>query len=149
MLKRCLALAALFLFITPAFAADPAPLKIKPLAEKKVTELPAGTLFWRVESVPNLDAGRAAAGQWGLVAESDGKAWLFTLGAQGGSTGAGKKVAEVGPIPRPQASEYLLRINEATGAPGSITSVHTRPGSEAFYVLKGEQTIRGAHGTMK
>lgn len=149
MLKRCLALVAVFLLALPALAADAVPLKIKPLAEKKVTELPAGTLFWRVENVASLEAGRAAAGQWGLVAESDGKVWLFTLGAKGGSTGAGTKVAEVGPIPRPQASEYLLRINEATGAPGSVTSVHTHPGSEAFYVLKGEQTIRGPQGTMK
>lgn len=149
MLKRSLALVVFLLVAFPAFAADPAPLKIKPLAEKKVTELPAGTLFWRVENVPSLEAGRAGAGQWGLVAESDGKVWLFTLGEKGGSTGAGKKVAEVGPIPRPRASEYLLRVNEATGAPGSITAVHSHPGSEAFYVLKGEQTIRGANGTLK
>ena len=149
MLKRCLALATFLLLAIPALAADPKPLKIKPLAERKVAELPAGTLFWRVENVPSLEAGRAAAGQWGLAAESAGKVWLFTLGAKGGSTGAGTKVAEVGPIPRPQASEYLLRINEATGAPGSVTSVHSHPGSEAFYVLEGEQTIRGPSGTLK
>lgn len=125
------------------------PLSIKPLAEKKVAALPAGTLYWRIENVPSLAAGQAAAGEWGLAAESRGKAWLFTLGERGGSTGAGTKVAEVGPIPRPEAAQYLLRINEATGAPGSVTSVHSHPGSEAFYVLAGEQTIRGAHGTLK
>lgn len=132
-----------------ASAADPAPLKIKPLAERRVGELPGGTLYWRIENVPSLEAGKKAAGSHGLVAESAGKVWLFTLGAAGGSTGAGTKVAEVGPIPRPKASEYLLRINEATGAPGSVTSVHSHPGSEAFYVLKGEQTIRGPQGTLR
>ncbi|MNC87745.1 hypothetical protein D3C83_34970 [compost metagenome] len=74
--------------------------------------------------------------------------WLFSLGAGGGSSAGGTKVGEVGPIPRITASEYLLRINEARGAPGSITGVHTHPGSEAFFVLAGEQTIRSAGGVM-
>ena len=130
-------------------AQAPQALTIKPLAEKKVASLPAGTLYWRIENVASLPAAQAATGEFGLAAESRGKVWLFTLGEKGGATGAGTKVAEVGPIPRPEAAQYLLRINEATGAPGSITSVHTHPGSEAFYVLAGEQTIRGAHGTMK
>jgi mannose-6-phosphate isomerase-like protein (cupin superfamily) len=147
-MKNFLAALLLGLVAFAAGAADPVPLKIKPLTEKKVRELPAGTLYWRIENVASLEAGEKAAGTHGLVAESAGKVWLFTLGAKGGSTGAGTKVAEVGPIPRPQAAEYLLRINEATGAPGSITPVHSHPGSEAFYVLKGEQTIRGAHGRM-
>jgi len=125
------------------------PLAIKPLAERKVTQLPAGELFWRIESAPSLSAAQSAAGPWGLAAESAGKAWLFTLGARGGSTGTGEKVGEVGPIPRPEAAEYLLRINEARGRPGSVTSVHTHPGSEAFFVLAGEQSIRSPHGTMR
>ena len=136
-------------WLMPAVADQPQPLKIKPLTEKKVAQLPPGELYWRIENVDTLSAGQAAAGPWGLTAESAGKVWLFTLGAKGGSTGAGTKVGEVGPIPRPEAAEYLLRINEATGAPGSITPIHTHPGSEAFYVLKGEQSIRSAHGTMK
>jgi hypothetical protein len=133
--------------ISPALAQQP--LVIKPLAERKVTQLPAGELFWRIENAPSLAAAQAAAGQWGLAAESAGKVWLFTLGARGGSTGTGDKVGEVGPIPRPEAAEYLLRINEARGTPGSITPVHTHPGSEAFFVLGGEQSIRGPHGTMR
>jgi hypothetical protein len=40
------------------------------------------------------------------------------------------------------ATQYLLRINEASGPPGSISTVHTHPGSEAFYVLAGEQSVR-------
>ena len=49
-------------------------------------------------------------------------------------------------MPRVAAAEYLLRINEASGPPGSTTSVHSHPGSEAFYVLAGEQSIRSTHG---
>ncbi len=47
------------------------------------------------------------------------------------------------------ATRYLLRVNEASGPPGSITAVHTHPGSEAFYVLAGEQSIRTPQGVIK
>jgi quercetin dioxygenase-like cupin family protein len=117
---------------------------IKALAEKKVTQLPAGPLYWRLETFPTIAQARAAAGAMGLAAESAGKAWLFTLGPAGGSTAGGAKIAEVGPLARVVAPEYLLRINEATGSPGSITPVHSHPGSEAFYVLAGQQTVRTA-----
>ena len=112
---------------------------VKPLAEKKVAELPAGPLFWRIENFHTLAQAQAAAGPWALVAESAGKVWLFTLGPAGGSSAGGAKVAEVGPLPKVVATQYLLRINEGSGPPGSITPAHTHPGSETFYVLAGRR----------
>jgi hypothetical protein len=124
-------------------------LVVKPLVEKKVTELPAGPLFWRLENFPGLAQAQAAAGPTSLAAESRGKVWLFTLGAAGGASAGGTKVAEVGPIPRVVATQYLLRVNEGSGPPGSITPVHSHPGSEAFYVLAGESSSRTPHGLMR
>ncbi len=124
-------------------------LVIKPLAERKVAELPAGPLFWRVESFTTLARAQAAAGPMGLVAESGGKAWLFTLGPAGGSSDGGTKMAEMGPLPPIAASLYLLRVNEASGPSGSVTPVHSHPGAEAAYVLAGEQTFRTPHGVMR
>ena len=121
-------------------------LVIKPLAEKKVTELPAGPLFWRVESFATLAQAQTAAGPMGLVAESGGKVWLFTLGPAGGSSDGGTKMAEIGPLPPIAAPVYLLRVNEARGPSGSITPVHNHPGAEAAYVVAGEQTFRTPHG---
>ena len=121
-------------------------LVIKPLIEKKVTELPPGPLFWRVESFATLARAQAAAGQLGLVTESGGKVWLFTLGPAGGSSDGGTKMAEIGPLPPIAAPVYLLRVNEARGPSGSITPVHSHPGAEAAYVLAGEQTFRTPHG---
>lgn len=146
-------LALVWLSTTLAFAqpggvgvAGSGTLVIKPLIEKKVTELPPGPLFWRVESFATLARAQAAAGPMGLVAESGGKVWLFTLGPAGGSSDGGTKMAEIGPLPPIAAPVYLLRVNEASGPSGSITPVHSHPGAEAAYVVAGEQTFRTPHG---
>ena len=142
-----LLLRAALCFASLAAAAEP--LSIKPLAEKKVAELPPSPFYWRVENFPSIEEARKAAGEWSLAVESAGKAWLFTLGAAGGNTPGGKKVTEVGPIPRVAAPQDLLRINEATGPNGAVTPIHSHPGSEAFYVLAGEQSIRHPHGVLR
>ena len=154
MLKEVLArrFASLLIGVVALVAASEAlaqqALVIRPLVERKVADLPAGDLFWRIETYPSKDAAQAAAGNWSLVAEAAGKVWLFTLGPAGGSTPKATKVSEDGPIARVTASQYLLRINEASGPPGSLTPMHSHPGSEAFYVLVDEQHIRGTHGTL-
>jgi hypothetical protein len=121
-------------------------LEVKPVVEKKVTRLPEGPLFWRIENFPALAQAQAAAGATALVAEAAGKVWLFTLGPKGGASPGASKVAEIGPVPQIAASEYLLRINRAGGPPGAKTSVHTHPGSEAFYVLTGKLGQKTLHG---
>jgi hypothetical protein len=122
-------------------------LEIKNVAEKKLKQLPAGPLFWRVENFPTLAQAQAAAGETSLAAEVSRKVWLFTLGPKGGGTVGGSMVAEIGPVPSITAPEYLLRINHAFGPPGLKTPVHTHPGSEAFYVLAGRVGQRTPHGT--
>lgn len=137
------------LLAAPAVSAQPA-LQIQPLAEKKVSALPAGPLVWRIETFPDLAQAQAAAGPHSLAVEAAGKAWLFRLGTAGVDAPAGgSKVAEVGPLPKVDAAEYLLRINRASGPPGNITSIHTHPGSEAFYVISGEQSIRTPRGVLR
>ena len=132
---------------------------VKPVASKKVKQLPAGELYWRIENFPTLAQARAAAekGTWNpdtvsggpsnsLAADVAGRAWLFTLGPKDGSTPGGTKVAEVGPVPPISAPEYLLRVNHGFAPPGAKTPVHTHPGSEAFYVISGrlgQRTPRG------
>src|SRR5688572_6234410 len=88
------------LCVWPSLAIAQQALVVKALAEKKVTELPAGPLFWRLENFPTLAQAEAAAGPMGLAAESGGKVWLFTLGAAGGASVGGTKLAEVGPLPQ-------------------------------------------------
>ncbi len=83
------------------------------------------------------------------MAEYDGKVWLFRHGRAGEGTAGGTRVAEIGPIPRITAQEYLLRVNEAGGPNGSATAAHTHPGSEAFYVLNGELSQKTPHGVAR
>ena len=143
-----LAVLVLGLFVLPSLATAEQKFVVKPLIEKKVTELPDGDLFWRIDNFDTKEQAQEAAGPLGLVAEYDGKVWLFTLG-QAGEASKGKKVAEIGPLPRFTATEYLLRINEAGGPEGSATPVHTHPGSEAFYVLAGELSQKTPHGVVQ
>jgi len=139
--------------------ATPAVYVVKPVAEKKVKQLPEGPLYWRVVSFPTLAQAQAAVGpdRWNpntvsydpetsLVAEVAGKVWFFALGPKGGSTPGGTTVAEIGPVPTIAAPEYLLRINYGSGPPGATTPQHSHPGSEAFYVVEGrlgQRTVQG------
>jgi len=129
------------------------------VVQKKVKQLPAGSLYWRVENFPTLTQAQAAIGpdRWNpdtvsydaatsMAAEVAGKAWLFTLGPRGSLTPGGTKVAEIGPVPPITAREYLLRVNHGYGPPGAKTKVHTHPGSEAFYVVAGQLGQRTRHG---
>src|SRR6185312_6736942 len=71
---------------------------ITPVAEKKVSRLPPGPLFWRIDTFPTLAKAQAVASPTALAAEVAGQAWLFTLGPPGGSSPGGNKVAEIGPV---------------------------------------------------
>ncbi len=146
-LIKCAVVAMTGLLLSPssAFAQK---FEIKPVAEKKIQQLPPGPLFWRIDNFPTLAQAQAAAGPTALAAEVAGKVWLFTLGPQGGSTApGGSKVAEIGPVPPIEAPEYLLRINNTGGSPGVKTPVHTHPGSETFYVLTGQLSQKTPHGS--
>jgi hypothetical protein len=148
--QRLVALAVLLctmgMLLSPSTAAAQQQFVIKPVAEKKLNQLPAGPLYWQIENFPTLAQAQAAAGPTSLPAEVAGKVWLFTLGPRGGSTRGGTKVVEIGPVPPITAPEYLLRINNAGGPPGARTPVHTHPGSEAFYVLAGRLGQKTPHG---
>ncbi len=141
------------LLVSPTIVSSPTmaqqALVITPLVEKKVTALPTGPLFWTIETFGTAAQAKTAAGPTGLVAETAGKVWLFTLGPSGRTSANATRVAEVGPIPAFVAAHYLLRINEARGPPGSVTPVHTHAGSEAFYVLAGETSQKSPHGTAR
>jgi hypothetical protein len=154
-----LSLCAMGLLQPPSPAVAQQKYVVKPVAEKKIKQLPAGPLYWRVENFPTVADAKVAVGPDGwnpasvryetttsLIAEVAGKVWVLTLGPKGGSTPGGSKVAEIGPVPPITAPEYLLRVNYGSGPPGAKTPVHTHPGSEAFYVVAGRLGQTTPHG---
>jgi hypothetical protein len=143
-----LSLCVMAALLAPVTATAQPKFVIKNVAEKKIEQLPAGPLYWRVENFPTLAKAEAAAGPTSLAAEVAGKAWLFTLGAKGGSTPGGVEVVEIGPIPSVSAPEYLLRINDAGGPSGVKTPVHSHAGSETFYVLAGQLSQKTPSGVL-
>jgi hypothetical protein len=123
---------------------------VKAVAEKKITKMPGGALYWRIESFPTLAEAQAAATPMSLGASIEGRNFLFTLARKDAtqtSPAGATKVAKIGPVPIVAAPVYLLRVNHAGGPPGSETASHTHPGSEAFYVLAGRLGQRTRHGT--
>ena len=160
--RRAVALAlslSAIALLSPMPSAAQAVYVVKPVAQKKVKQLPPGPLFWRVESFPTLEDARAAVGPDGwnpasvryettmsLIAEVDGKVYVVTLGPKGASTPGGSKLAEVGPVPTITAPEYLLRLNHGSGPPGARTPMHSHPGSESFYVIAGRLGQKTPHG---
>ena len=116
------------------------------MAEKTVTELPAGPLYWHVENFPALADAEAAAGPLSLAADVEGKVWLFTLGPKGTPMHGGSMVTEIGPLVEVSAPEYLLLIAHGVAAPGATSGVHTHPGTEAFFVLEGQLSQKTPHG---
>jgi quercetin dioxygenase-like cupin family protein len=143
-----LSVGAIGLLMSAAPAQSGPEFAVRMVAQKKLSQLPAGPLFWRVENFATLAQAQTAEVPASFAAEVDGKAWLFTLGPKGGSTSGGTKIAEIGPVPKVPASQYLLRINEAGGPPGAMTPVHMHPGSESFYVLRGELAQKTPQGTL-
>jgi hypothetical protein len=132
--------------LLPSMAQAQAQFVVMPVVEKKIEQLPAGTLYWQLENFPTLAEAQAAAGPTAMAAEVEGKVWLFTLGPQGSSTHGGNKVVEIGPVTPITAPEYLLRINHAVAPSGTKTAVHTHAGSEAFYVLAGQLSQKTPQG---
>ena len=108
-----LSLCAMGLVLSPSMAAEQKKFVIKPVVEKKLKQLPAGPLYWQLENFPTLAQAKAVAGETSLAAEISGEVWLLTLGPKDSPTHGGRKVAEIGPIPRITAPEYLLRDRDS------------------------------------
>lgn len=130
----------------PALAQSKGNFVVTKMAEKNVSALPDGELYWHVENFGSLSDAEAAAGDYSLAAEFDDKAWLFTLADRGVGGMGGTPVASIGPVPRIDSDGFLLRINNATAPVGAKTTIHTHPGPEAFLVLSGQLTQHTPYG---
>ncbi len=130
-----------------ASAQDAPKFVVTKVAEKALTSLPKGDLFWTAETFATLDAAKAATTETAVAVEIDGTAWLLTLGPEDKVGHGGRWMTSIGPIDRFDAPSYMLRVNVSDAPPGTETSVHSHPGSEAMYVMSGEATVRWPNKT--
>ncbi len=134
-----------------ALAQTPPAITVTTLAERVITpaQLPAGTLVWRLETLPTGDAAVAATGSSGVAAAFGGRNYLLTLGRPGGATPGATRIAETGAVPVPRnASQIALRISSLTGAAGAESAVHSHPGAEGYYTTSGTFGARSQAGTV-
>lgn len=113
---------------------------ITKMAERKMAALPDGELYWHVESFASVDEAEKAATETSLAGVFGDDAWLFTLADRSAPGLGGTPRAKIGPVARIDASEYIFRINNAVAPAGAKSSIHSHPGTEAFFVLSGQLT---------
>jgi quercetin dioxygenase-like cupin family protein len=129
--------------LVSAVSAQDAPkFVVNKVAERNLASLPPGDLYWTAETFSTLDEAKAATTDTAVAVEIDGEAWLLTLGPENKIGHGGRWMASIGPIDRFEAPSYMMRINVSDAPPGTETSVHSHPGSEAMYVMSGEVTVR-------
>jgi hypothetical protein len=73
LLAASLFAAGLLLSRSPVAAQTDLKFVIKPVAEKKLAQLPAGPLYWRVENYPTVAQAKTAEGPASLAAEIAGR----------------------------------------------------------------------------
>jgi quercetin dioxygenase-like cupin family protein len=127
----------------------PASLGCTILAQRTVQELPRGPLFWYLVAFPTRAAAKAAAGPTSVVADAEGRSWVFTIAPDDGGPWRGELVAQVGPLELPRMKAYTIEIAVAVLPPGSKSRVHTHAGPEAWYMLAGEQCLETPSGARR
>jgi quercetin dioxygenase-like cupin family protein len=106
---------------------------------------PNQPLFWHLYTYRSRAAAEAARHR-GIVVESLGKVWVYTIAGAEWRPDAGERVAVVGPLPVTPGKRYTARYMEAVFLPGMKTRVHRHSGPEAWYVLSGAQCLETPDG---
>ena len=111
------------------------------LAAQNLSSLPSGPLFWHLYTYPTMEAAPKGDAM-NTVVEAHGKVWLFRIAPADWKPSGGERVAVVGPLVLPVAKGYIARymMDVAPAGPGQ-TPVHRHPGTEAWYMIGGQQCM--------
>jgi quercetin dioxygenase-like cupin family protein len=109
------------------------------IIEKK--PLPAGLkepVYWHIDRFDSAEHARTAVGPASVAFDAAGTSWLMTIESQTSDHHGGQHVAQVGPLPLPQAPKYAMQIQSSAFPPGMYSLLHNHSGVEAVYVIQGE-----------
>lgn len=112
------------------------------LAEMSVAN-PPDKLYWHIVEFGDLAGAESEAlkHRWSKVVSAHARVWLYVIGARETAVSSGKPSAIIGPMDVPPGDTVSVRFLTSTFPPGMRTRVHSHPGSEAFYVIEGEQCV--------
>jgi quercetin dioxygenase-like cupin family protein len=112
------------------------------LAEMKAANLPSH-VYWHISEFPTLPDAETEAvrHRWSRAVSAHGKTWLYVMGPRNEAVRGGKLKIVIGPMNVPLGGSVSIRFLTSTFPPGMRTRVHSHPGSEAFFVLEGEQCV--------
>jgi quercetin dioxygenase-like cupin family protein len=95
-------------------------------------------LYWHIDRFDSAEHARTSVGGASVSFDAAGTSWLMTIESQTSDHHGGIHVAEVGPLPLPQAAKYSLQVLSSVFAPGMYSLAHHHSGVEAVYVVDGE-----------
>ena len=112
------------------------------LAEIKADKPPT-QLHWHIIEFARLSDAEAEARKhrWSKAVSAHDRVWLYVIGARNEAISGGAAKAIIGPMIVPTGDAVSIRFLTSTFPPGMRTRVHSHPGSEAFYVVQGEQCV--------
>ena len=127
-------------------AADDSPGPACLLARKDLSSLPAGPLYWHLDTFASKEAAERAATPASTVVEAFGSVWLFTIERRGWRPQRGVHVSEVGPLPVEKARTYRADYLRSVFRPGMTAPLHVHSGPEAFYAISGDTCLETPDG---
>ncbi len=119
------------------------------VARQELGHLPdKPALFWHIDSFPDAASAQQAVTKRGLVVESLGHTWLYTLAESSWKAPSGVHVMTIGPLPIIPAKAHAAVYMEGVFQPGMKSPVHRHPGVEAWYTLEGSMCLETPDGAM-
>lgn len=116
------------------------------LGERTLTRLGRAPLYWYLVEYRDRAAADAAGGPSSVVADAEGRHWVFSIAPRKRGPKGGQQVAQVGPLPMPHKQPFILSAATAILPPGASSLVHEHAGPEAWYLLTGEQCLETPAG---
>ena len=116
------------------------------LARQDLPSLPAGQLFWHLETFKSKSAAQRAASATSTIVEAFGSVWLFTIERAGWRSKGGKPVSLIGPLPIEPASNYSAEYLRSVFQPGTTAPLHVHSGPEAFFAVSGDTCLETPEG---
>lgn len=117
------------------------------VAHQDLGPLPQAPLYWSIYTFSDAADAERARPPRGTVIAAFGQIWLFDLGEPGRELEGGRRLINIGPLPRDDASgDFSVEYLKSTFAPGMTAPLHLHSGPEAFYAISGASCLETPDG---